>query len=726
MNSSVNMDGTDTLNCPLRGHWVSLRLVDERGDGKPYAGLAYSLHDSQEHHYSGTLDEEGFALVKNIYCGPAVLDLSAIYQGGDQWYTALSRRNKFPLPLTTLQVAAEQSSCGPRRAPTEKTYLAEERAFREQARFWRVEVSDFAEATKHLPDPDSDWGPRPPAMLKLNAGAAAQQLGVALSPNQHHVLEVKALRAYSPLLSRDKAFCALNAYHLALMGTFVYAPFSKTKGWKETYQSSPPPYPEAGSIGQVLREQLPRMCLPTQFDSAKPYHLLCEEVPYSKRLEVVPYDPDRYQAEAAQGWENPEDVHFLYNEATETQAFITHNDRVLLISIRGTQELADFGRDADARQVPYTEGEGQAHRGFYAAFVATKHFVEKYLDTFYTGEQTLMVCGHSLGGAIALLTAEWLRRMPSAPQVILYTFGAPRAGDQTFAQGANPLTHHRLVNQHDPIPAVPFIWMDAEWRMALLGSVVLLSAPPIGATLLLGGLLNLQGDPYEHHGEQRHFMSRKKGAASEASILWQPGCAALAEQTCAQYAGAIDLQGDMPKRVAFIRQLASFNHHSSDTGYSRSALTNLLRLNASLERGGELFTQAEIDEIRGHIHATDQVLENWQPKSFNEFRWEVRRRHDQRFYGKSDLELRALYEQGIGLANELSRQQRVQLSQAEQRLLAQAQRKVTPESVFGEHVAHEQLAELVANWRAIGDNRRAEQLAGADPARQTRPASALG
>ncbi len=716
---------SEVLQCPLLLHWVSFRLVDEHGHGASYAGLPYRVHDQQGQVYAGSLDSDGYAKIANIYCGPIVLDLPHLTAGTEgTCYEELTIRKAFKIPLTSLQVASEQSPCGPRQ--NGKTYLAEERAAREQARFWRVEVSDFAEATKHLPDPDNDWGPRPPAILKLNSGAAAQQLGVALSPNQHHVLEVKALRAYSPLLSRDKAFCALNAYHLALMTTFVYAPFSKAESEEGPYKSSPPPYTEPGSIGQVLREQLARMQLPTQFETAQPYHLLCEEVPYSKRLEVMPYDPARYQAEAADGWENPEDVHFLFDEATETQAFITHSDKLILISIRGTQGLADLGRDADARQVPYVEGEGQAHRGFYEAFQATKRFVEQYLEAFYTDGHTLVVCGHSLGGAIALLTAEWLRRMPSSPQVILYTFGSPRAGDRAFVQSASALTHHRLVNRNDLIPAVPFTWMDAEWRLALLGSVVLLSAPPIGATLLLGGLLNLKGDPYEHHGEQRHFMPRKHGAGSESAILWQPGCAALAEQACAQYAGAIDLQGDMPERAALIRQAFSMDQHSSNGGYSRSALTNLLRLNASLERGGDLFTQAEIAEIRGQIHQTDQILESWQPKSFNEFRWEVRRRHDQRFYGKSDLELRALYEQGIGLANELSRQQRVQLSQAEQRLLAQAQRKVTPESVFGEHVAHEQLAELVANWRAIGDNRRAEQLAGADPARQTRPSSALG
>lgn len=709
MNDSIRPGMAKTLNCPLSGHWVSFRLVDEHGEGKPYAGLTYQLHDSQGQTLNGVLDSDGYARVDNFYCGPVVLGVSSAYQGGDRWYSTLSLRNKFALPITALQAAAEQSPAGPRQ-PNDKTYLAEKRANKEKARFFRVEVGDFVEAIGHLPGPDRSWEPRPSAMLKQNAGAAAQQLGVALTPNQHHVLEVKALRAYSPLLSRDKAFCALNAYHLAVMTTFVYAPFGKAKSSDAPYASSPPPYEIAGSIGQVLREQLPRMFRPTQFNSAQPYHLLCEEVPYSKRLEVVPYDPERYQTEAAEGWKNPEDVHFLYDEATETQAFITHSDQLILISVRGTQELPDIGRDLDARQVPYAEGVGQAHRGFYEAFLATKGFVEKYLDAFHRPEHSIIVCGHSLGGAIALLMAEWLRRSWSE-NTQLYTFGAPRAGDRAFVQGASALTHHRLVNHNDPVPGVPFTWMDAEWRLALLGSVVLLSAPLIGATLLLGGLLNLQGDPYEHHGEQRHFMPRKAGAKSEASVLWQPGCAALEEQTCARYAAAIDLKGDMPERVSLVRQALSAGDHSSDGGYSRAALTNLLRWNASLERGGELFTQAEANDIRNQVSSAEQELANWRPKSFTEFRWEVRRRHDPRFYNKSDLELRVLYEEGITLARRLSDGQRNQLLQIQQRLMTQAMRPINPEDVFGDALQLDVLPQLVAQWRSISEIQHAEQLA---------------
>jgi hypothetical protein len=141
------------LSCPKRGQWSSFRLVDEHGNGEPYAGLAYTLHDRQGLSHSGILDAEGYAKLDDHYCGPLRLNLSAPYQGGEKWYEDLLERESFPLPLTALQVAAEQSPSGPRQDG--KTYLAQERATQENAVFFRVEVRDFTKhgEAAHLPQP---------------------------------------------------------------------------------------------------------------------------------------------------------------------------------------------------------------------------------------------------------------------------------------------------------------------------------------------------------------------------------------------------------------------------------------------------------------------------------------------------------------------------------------------------------------------------------------------
>lgn len=713
-NSGMNVKVV-SLNCPKRKAWVSFQFLDEHGEGTAYAGLSYTLTDVQGQIHTGQLDGSGCARIDGLISGLSMLSVTAGYVGGDQWFSDLSTRKRFAIPLTELQVAAEQTKLGPRSA-NQKTYLAEQHAAKENAKFYRIEVRDFTEHAGHLPDTDSSWGPKPSVKL-VQASDSATEKCVELQPCQHHVFEVKALRAYSPLLSRDKAFCALNAYHLAVMTTFVYAPFSTES---DPYKSAPPPYKQQGSIGNVLREQLAALKKAQQFNDAGPYNLLYEEVPYSKRLEVMPYDPALYAEEAAEGWENPEDVHFLFDRETESQAFITHNDKVVLISVRGTASGADGLRDMDARQVPYAEGEGQAHRGFYNAFLAVKPFVERYLDAFYTGEQTVIVCGHSLGGAIALLLAEWLRREWSYGDTLLYTFGSPRAGDQGFVTGASALTHHRLVNHNDPVPSLPTTWMDAEWKVALAGTVVLFSSPPIGAGLLLGGLINLEGDNYEHHGQQRHYMPRKPKGGSEASILWQPGCESIDQQACAEFAGRISLEGDMPKRGGFIRQAIGIFEHSSDTGYSRAGLTTLVRWYASAtEREGALFTPQELKDLEPQIKQVEQQVNAWQANSFLSFKRATR--NDMRFYRKTDLELLAMYNDGISEAKSLQAVQSKKLNQVRARLLAEAQRVVTLQSVFGEHAQRADMPELMAEWRELKEIQEAERLAQVAPAASNAP-----
>ena len=701
MNDSAN----SILECPLKSCWISFRLVSENAEGASFAGLVFTLRDASGAEFCGELDADGYVKVAEVACGPLVLSFEQEYLGGDDCYDNLIDRSSFKLPLTELQVAAEKEASGPRK-PNGETYLAKNRAEREQAIFYRIEVSDFVTAKAHLPDADNSWRPKPSALLKANSGAAAQQVGVALKPNQHHVLEVKSLRALSPLLSRGAEFTALNVYQLAVMSAFVYAPFSKEVDGE--YQSAPPPYLQPGSIGNVLREQLPYLIKSSQFEMAR-YNLLWEEVPYSKRLEVMPYDPERYQAEAAAGWDNPEKVHFLHDADTDTQAFITHSPDIILISIRGTKEGWDILRDADARQVPYAEGEGQAHRGFYGAFLAAKKFANDYLTAFYNN-QTIIVCGHSLGGAIALLLAEWLRRDWSS-ETRLYTYGAPRAGDEAFVAAAKGLVHHRLVNHNDPVPSVPTTWMDAEWRLVLLGAVAYAadaSAPGLG--LLIGGLVNLHGDDYQHHGEQRHFIPRKANGGSEVAVLWQPGCEAISEQTCARYAAQADQLSDMPARKAFLAQIFSAKQHSSDGGYSRSALTTLVRwLAAVQQRDGQLFTAAEANDLQQWLSPLDQQLRDWQFPSYVAFKRAVR--NDVRFYGKTEIELLDFYSRGKQAGEAMLSQQRTRLSALQKRLLTQAERRLSMADVFGEHVNHPQLSTLLADWLALQPVQQAAQLA---------------
>ncbi|MCD5995494.1 lipase family protein [Pseudomonas sp. CDFA 602] len=705
--------------CPLKGNWVSFRLVDEHGNGEPYTRLDYTLHDAQGQTYDGQTDEEGYGKLATCYDGPVFLDISARNNGrGDSWYEELQIREAFPLPLSALQVAAEQPPSAHRK-PSDP-HLPRERAEREKAVFYHVQVRDFVPKGEaaHLPEFEiKEHRPSPFLIATVNdilkRHGKDHLPGVPLEPRQHHVIEVKALRAYNPVLSTSASFCALNNYQLSIMSTFSYGPFNKKR--KSEEPPTLPPYLQKGSIGHVLHNQLAHLEKPTLFNSAGPYHLLWEEVPYSKRLEIVPYDPERYVKEKANGWDCPENVHFL-NDKTDTQAFITHNDSVVLIAIRGTQEfLPDALRDADALQIPHEDGLGQAHRGFHQAFVSLKKFIDDYLKAFYTREQTILVTGHSLGGAIAVLAAEWIRRMSAQHKVVLYTYGAPRSGDSAFVRAAKDLVHHRIVNHNDPVPGVPSTWMDGNWMTLLPGTAMMVASigtPLMATAVLLGGLMNLRGDNYEHHGEQRHYLPRKKNADGYSAILWQPGCAAIGKKACAQLAGDIDLKGDMPDRQSILRQILSAGEHSSDAGYSRAALTTLIRWIAAIrERNGALLTEQERKQISKVIDPLEDNLRQWKPESYTRFRHNLRSHHDKRFYRLTETQLRHYYRDSHNGILAMQREQRSDLSQAQKRLRAQATVAISLEDVFGDQSSRSDLDALVNAWLQLADIQHAARMA---------------
>ena len=62
-----------TRSYPLKGGWVSFRLVDEFGEGKPYANLEYEVTDCEGAKQSGSLDAEGYAKLEGNYSGPLIL-----------------------------------------------------------------------------------------------------------------------------------------------------------------------------------------------------------------------------------------------------------------------------------------------------------------------------------------------------------------------------------------------------------------------------------------------------------------------------------------------------------------------------------------------------------------------------------------------------------------------------------------------------------------------------
>jgi len=77
-----------------------------------------------------------------------------------------------------------------------------------------------------------------------------------------------------------------------------------------------------------------------------------------------------------------------------------------------------------------------------------------------TGSTDVLITGHSLGSAIALLDAVYLPlHLPANTQFTSYLFGLPRIGNQEFADyvDAHVTNLAHITNLNDPCPIIPGI-----------------------------------------------------------------------------------------------------------------------------------------------------------------------------------------------------------------------------------------------------------------------------
>jgi hypothetical protein len=83
-----------------------------------------------------------------------------------------------------------------------------------------------------------------------------------------------------------------------------------------------------------------------------------------------------------------------------------------------------------------------------------REFLTKNMDASYT----VHCIGHSLGGAVATLAADWIKSN-TGNRVKLYTFGAPKPGFEFFSRKLttklNPENIHRVYHSTDPVPMIP-------------------------------------------------------------------------------------------------------------------------------------------------------------------------------------------------------------------------------------------------------------------------------
>ena len=142
-----------------------------------------------------------------------------------------------------------------------------------------------------------------------------------------------------------------------------------------------------------------------------------------------------------------------------SQAFVAHNDQVIIVCFRGTeaQEPKDVwhdiqfipvqsGQSGKSWSAGQTRKSGIVHKGFKDAIDAVWGQMEAYLRSITKG-QKVWFTGHSLGAAMAILGAD---RYDGVQGV--YTFGSPGVGDDDFIDDYPVASNtFRFVNNNDAV-----------------------------------------------------------------------------------------------------------------------------------------------------------------------------------------------------------------------------------------------------------------------------------
>lgn len=153
---------------------------------------------------------------------------------------------------------------------------------------------------------------------------------------------------------------------------------------------------------------------------------------------------------------NAENMRLIeFFDEQNTQAFIAVDAEKMIISVRGTDGLADAMTDIN---IDLVDGVGgQVHDGFNTS--ASRLWKTVWQAVKNRGNRSLFITGHSLGAGIATILTARLVQQKDEPVNGLYVYGMPRAGNKKFAKNFNSTfgkQTFRFVNNNDIVTRTPF------------------------------------------------------------------------------------------------------------------------------------------------------------------------------------------------------------------------------------------------------------------------------
>ena len=157
----------------------------------------------------------------------------------------------------------------------------------------------------------------------------------------------------------------------------------------------------------------------------------------------------------------------------DTQGYVgyTSSQSTIYVVFRGSESIKNWISNIDVITTSYPLCDGcHVHKGFYNAqqgaigdVISQVKALKEQFPSY-----SVMVTGHSLGAALATLTAADLQNSGIGP-IRMYNFGSPRVGDTDFSNwfssyisDHNRITHHKDIVVHSPMHE-RFTHIDGEW-----------------------------------------------------------------------------------------------------------------------------------------------------------------------------------------------------------------------------------------------------------------------
>ncbi|MCT8354373.1 lipase family protein [Photorhabdus kayaii] len=456
----------DCLDCKnILKNWIEFQLVDEQG--KPLVNMPYRLKIR----------------------GNPLLGRKGVTDGN-----GLLREEDMPSHPVTLYIGAQPLADEMEQRPLrekrgEEASVVKPKAEAEGYQYRYVTIGQISDGLPVI----KGWDPKdiPPPYHFPDPEPKGYQVHPV---NRRYVLEVCPFRAWVLLLHHQQEYSIVNAYNQCLMSVLAYA-----DGDVDI----------EGSVLHFFNRQMVDVSkLPYQVEKASSTPVVCD-VPFSERYTRVEF----IDSQAGN------------NKQGDTKLFYAASKKDMIISWRGTVSLDNYLTDATFQPLALSCDDdkalcsefihhGKVHKGFWEAFnlggrliVPSDKSKVVFSDIIMLAQKRrLFVCGHSLGGALALLHSAQLKEHNPC----LYSYGMPRTLTRSAVEELSSIIHYRHVNEDDVIPAVPFeqdmdnvffnYWAPAGYDWAVMK---LLSPSPIVQAIKQA---TANKEIYLHHGKVVHFF----------------------------------------------------------------------------------------------------------------------------------------------------------------------------------------------------------------------------